>query len=938
MKTQISRDGFRPDQRYSGVYQQQGRMLTDRDWNEMVDVLRSRIDDGLADALGTGLPRGRELQLVPNATGAPTYSPGLVWAGGMAARISSVNGPQAFFGYSQQADFPSPPPTPVGQSYILYADLWERPVLALEDSDLRDPALTGPYDTATRRRTIGQIKWAPLDRDPENSAHNPTRGNALLSARIPAAAPAVDPVGGNFLLRVEVHDVTWPTGAAPDAPSSVVVKWSRENGARHFRYPEAPPAFLDGKWVWEVWKPIAELHLGYAFGIWTPARGALSTQASAVTGDAGSFIRRWDGYCVLHQANGTWSLSAAGSADDPAKTAPGAQVSIQGGVLTVTYDKNALQLSLNLQGRTFLAGDAWTVPVRRAVHLPGGPDIVAAVPPSGVTHRYVTLGTVTFPNIVTVPQRRVPFPIVSRLGAEDVDYDGTGSQNGLFNATHDTVDKALDRLWQLGAEHLAYRPTGTSVYQGKTVTQARQALNLLADVHATSVIYENRQGMPDVQSAAAALFARTFRPSAWTTVGATGQFPTVAAAIQRLRADGKTDVRLWLLPGDHELPPTMTPDGSPDVDHPAGTDDTPPLPMHLTFAGAGWETRLLLRGDVTLQDCLSVTFRGLAVESAEGSFLRVVGGEVSFLDTRISGISKLGLIQISGASRVLMRDNIVEATAEDPTQTPASILAPLSSEAVLSRIFATRSPRLFALRVSDLVGELQGLSATSRTARLNLIQANLNQRGLQQDSSYSKLVSNLRTSVGTYLIGALAGIRAEAVQRATAGVFLILEDPVPTRLESNQIFGTLSLYGQPDGELSNADLRNIRARINAVTFDPTAGQDLVARNNRISGFLVAGSRLNQIRAQTNFAPLFRRLVLSNNTIDNDANQLFACTVSIHGNLLPPGTFGWTLGEQLLFVGNTTPTTAIVELAAQAFAVTGQSSRITLNAGGAVQMS
>ena len=43
MSTQISRDSYRPGQRYSGVYQQQGRMLVDADLNEFVDVLKARL-------------------------------------------------------------------------------------------------------------------------------------------------------------------------------------------------------------------------------------------------------------------------------------------------------------------------------------------------------------------------------------------------------------------------------------------------------------------------------------------------------------------------------------------------------------------------------------------------------------------------------------------------------------------------------------------------------------------------------------------------------------------------------------------------------------------------------------------------------------------------------------------------------------------------------
>ena len=42
MKTQISRDSFNSDKRYSGVYLQQGRMITDADWNEETEISRRR--------------------------------------------------------------------------------------------------------------------------------------------------------------------------------------------------------------------------------------------------------------------------------------------------------------------------------------------------------------------------------------------------------------------------------------------------------------------------------------------------------------------------------------------------------------------------------------------------------------------------------------------------------------------------------------------------------------------------------------------------------------------------------------------------------------------------------------------------------------------------------------------------------------------------------
>ncbi len=57
MKAQISRDSFDPDKLYSGVFQQQGRMLTDADWNEMVRILKHRMDRTVGAAVESGSPR-----------------------------------------------------------------------------------------------------------------------------------------------------------------------------------------------------------------------------------------------------------------------------------------------------------------------------------------------------------------------------------------------------------------------------------------------------------------------------------------------------------------------------------------------------------------------------------------------------------------------------------------------------------------------------------------------------------------------------------------------------------------------------------------------------------------------------------------------------------------------------------------------------------------
>lgn len=56
MKTQISRDSHQSRKRYSGVYEQQGRMLTDADVNELMEIIKRRLDDVLVDVIGSGAP------------------------------------------------------------------------------------------------------------------------------------------------------------------------------------------------------------------------------------------------------------------------------------------------------------------------------------------------------------------------------------------------------------------------------------------------------------------------------------------------------------------------------------------------------------------------------------------------------------------------------------------------------------------------------------------------------------------------------------------------------------------------------------------------------------------------------------------------------------------------------------------------------------------
>ena len=158
----ISRDSHRPDQRYSGVYHIQGAMITDADLDERSAISRDAIDNLGRDAVAEGGPaRGGAVRILED--GRPFLGEGVIYARGVrgdlaAAEGATLGGPLDIF--TQQADLPLGPSLPTDGDFILYADIWERPVFPLEDAYLADVGLHGAV-TAFRMRRMTQIKAAP---------------------------------------------------------------------------------------------------------------------------------------------------------------------------------------------------------------------------------------------------------------------------------------------------------------------------------------------------------------------------------------------------------------------------------------------------------------------------------------------------------------------------------------------------------------------------------------------------------------------------------------------------------------------------------------------------------------------------------------------------------------------------------------------------------
>jgi DNA-binding beta-propeller fold protein YncE len=473
MKTQISRHSRNRDKRYSGVYQQQGRMLTDADWNELGDIIKERLDDALRDVIGSGSPRHRGMVHVTPGPGGDTIELcwGHVYVDGVPAEVRPAEPGDPAFDYTKQADFPQPPPLPgPGIDYTLYLDVWERAVTSLQDGDLRDPGLHGA-DTCTRTQTMAQVKWCPAGVDPEKTAVNPPMGNAALTLTLRQGSTEPDPCDpcadevalqdrvGNYLFRVEVHDVELDSEGKP---TRLVLKWSSENGAEEHAVAGEPPGFKTNRRVFEFFHGesqayASEKHLGVHLtgGTWKPARGVLSTGYPGTPPAGFHLVRRWDGYCTLARAgDGTWSLAKGpggavlGShrglllSTTSASDAPG-HVALSSS-LEVKLD--ALVLDLELEGKVFVAGDYWYAVVREAVHR-SGDTVLSASGPVGVIHHYMTLATVSG-GVITAYSgdqcQRGPFPPLTDLRAGDICYDSTRCDMPEV----DTVQEAIDHLCQ----------------------------------------------------------------------------------------------------------------------------------------------------------------------------------------------------------------------------------------------------------------------------------------------------------------------------------------------------------------------------------------------------------------------------------------------------------------------------------------------------------
>ncbi len=295
-KTDITRDSFnitnilkasKQPRSFSRVLKQQGRVDLDADWNELVDILLYQQRTALADIIGPHAGPADASGNVPGfAIGAPQKK-GQKYSVNVGAGRYYVYGIPCERLLGDDCLIPEDERAEVdgnGEAHsLIYLDVWEREVTALEDDAIRESALSGP-DTATRAEVVFQIRFgdvSKLTKEPPAQetaglfwtellhkwtlgqyGHLKARTNPDTTSTDPCVTPPSSGYRGleNQLYRVEIHrsGIAYPESAItsqrggsnrpsssgsakkestqPDATGQAYVtfKWSRENGSVAF--------------------------------------------------------------------------------------------------------------------------------------------------------------------------------------------------------------------------------------------------------------------------------------------------------------------------------------------------------------------------------------------------------------------------------------------------------------------------------------------------------------------------------------------------------------------------------------------------------------------------------------------------------------------------------------------------------------------------------
>ncbi|MCQ0091208.1 DUF6519 domain-containing protein [Roseovarius sp. M141] len=445
---------------YSGVLMQQGRLHTDADWNEQVQIGLARSEAALGDIIGqAGTPKGEGGFAISAGAGGFAIGAGRYYLdGAMVQNDARVT-------YDDQGDGVAVPPLAdaggTGTDVIIYLEATRAQVTGLEDSRLIDPALSG-VDTATRikaawRVGVEAITLTAAERDalidaaqcgniPDLAGWSPSTG-ALSARTLPAGALPDDsdckipPEAGYLSQENQLYRVEIITGGTR-AQSRFV--WSRENGAVEATLGRN----TDGDFVLQG--AIDDEALGFQTGNWVEVYDAADSY-NARSGDLRQ-ITLTDDVVTFSASIGDFTQMVRPRVRrwDQTGNVP------QGRTLSVTPVELERGIEVSFINGSYRTGDYWVFEARAAtgnIVWPQYPmeDPTDPVPPMGWGFRRapLALARIAGAGLSNITDLRAEFPTLTCLHADDIEYDDSQCNMGA-----ETVQEALDVLCRRTASGL----------------------------------------------------------------------------------------------------------------------------------------------------------------------------------------------------------------------------------------------------------------------------------------------------------------------------------------------------------------------------------------------------------------------------------------------------------------------------------------------------
>jgi len=356
MKGDFSRDSFDPAKHFTRVLLQQGRVLTDADFNEQAAIQQHFLRAFVVDLVGRRWRVGDGFAIGGATAADLTIGAGCFYLGGI--RFENADA----CGYRTQPAGPAPADDgpggggDPGRAFVAYLEVWERSVSAAEDPSLRDPALGG-VDTSVRAQSVWRVRRL--------SAAAARELAAPVAAALAARAAAGDDAGRAALPALKAAAAAF--AADPGNCRHADALFDRlDSAAPRLTVRAAPPGTG-----------------GDAAGGYTGAENRLYRIEIHRGGAAGAATFRWS------RDNGATVLPANGAVPVVERPPAGEHwIALEDGI--------EIQFAL---GGCYRAGDYWTVPARVATGgvlwpIEADGTTPRALPPQGICRQRAALASV----------------------------------------------------------------------------------------------------------------------------------------------------------------------------------------------------------------------------------------------------------------------------------------------------------------------------------------------------------------------------------------------------------------------------------------------------------------------------------------------------------------------------------------------------------------